>query len=75
MVHDVPKLPSHPRVVRIPPLPEAEVVSPEVADEWEDPYDICDRGKGSPWVTLSLLCKNWPDPSTVFLTTSVAQWQ
>ena len=31
--------------------------------------------RGSPWVTPSLLCKKWPDPSPVSLTTSVAQWR
>ena len=31
--------------------------------------------RGSPWVTPSLLCNKWPDPSPVSLTTSVAQWR
>ena len=31
--------------------------------------------RGSPWITPSLLCKKWPDPSAVFLTTSVDQWR
>ena len=34
-------------------------------------YAIMD--KGSPWVTLSLLCKKWPDLSSVLRTTRVAQ--
>ena len=37
------------------------------------PYAI--MAKGSPWVTSSFLCKNWPEPSAVCLTTSVAQWR
>ena len=31
--------------------------------------------KGSPWVTPSLLCKKWPDPSSVPITTRLAQWR
>ena len=74
MGHNVPKFHSCPRVFCITRLRDAGVVSPEVKDEWEDPYEKCNHGKGNPWVTPSLLCKNWPDPSAVFLTTSVAQW-
>ena len=36
-------------------------------------YSIMSRG--SPWVTPSLLCKKWPEPSPVSCATSVAQWQ
>ena len=36
------------------------------------PYAIMD--KGSPWITPSLLCKKWPDPSSS-RTTRVDQWQ
>ena len=37
------------------------------------PYAIMARE--SPWVRFSFLCKKWPDPSDVFLTTNVAQWR
>ena len=33
------------------------------------PYAIMERG--SPWVTLSLICNKWPEPSPVSHTTSV----
>ena len=48
MGHDVPEFTTRPRVVYIPWLCDAWVVSPEVPDEWEDPYAICDHGKGVP---------------------------
>ena len=37
------------------------------------PYAFMARG--SPWVTPSFLCKKWPDPYPMSLTTRVAQWR
>ena len=48
MGHDVPKLSPLPRFICIPRLRDMGVVSPEVTDEREDPYAICDHGEGVP---------------------------
>ena len=46
--YDVLKLSPRPRVIPIPRLCDAGVGYPEVTDEREDPYAICDHGKGVP---------------------------
>ena len=37
------------------------------------PYEF--MAKGPPWVMPYLLCKKWPDPSSVSRTTRVDQWR
>ena len=40
--------PPRPRVISIPWLRDVGVSSPEIPDEGEDPYPICDHSKGVP---------------------------
>ena len=75
MLKDVGEMSPSPRVVRVPRLCDMGVGSPKLPNERGDPNAICNHGEKVPWVTPSLICKNWPDLSLVSRTTSVAQWR
>ena len=74
MFKDVGELTPSPRVVRVPRLCDTGVGSPKLPDEGGDPDEICNHVKGVPLFHY-LLCKKWPNLSSVSRTTSVAQWR
>ena len=48
LIKDLHKHPLQPRVISIPWMSDAGVSSTEILDEGEEPYAICDHGKGVP---------------------------